>query len=71
MRPVVWIGPVFEPTGYADEVRGMVAALEARRIPVSLRSSTSDARGFRETLGADQLAALTRCIERPVPGPFI
>jgi glycosyltransferase involved in cell wall biosynthesis len=71
MRPVVWVGPVFEPTGYADEVRGMVAALEAGRIPVSLRSSTSDARGFRETLAADQLAALTRCIERPVPGPFI
>lgn len=71
MRPVVWVGPVFEPTGYADEVRGMVAALEASRIPVSLRSSTSDARGFRETLAADHLAALTRCIERPVPGPFI
>ncbi len=49
----------------------MVAALEASRIPVSLRSSTTDARGFRETLAADQLAALTRCIERPVPGPFI
>ena len=71
MRPVVWVGPVFEPTGYADEVRGMVAALEANRIPVSLRSSTTDARGFRETLAPDQLAALTRCIERPVPGPFI
>ncbi|QJR36436.1 glycosyltransferase [Gemmatimonas groenlandica] len=71
MRPVVWVGPVFEPTGYADEVRGMVAALEADRVPVSLRSSTSDARGFRETLSADHLAALTRCVERPVPGPFI
>ncbi|WP_310572154.1 glycosyltransferase [Gemmatimonas sp.] len=71
MRPVVWVGPVFEPTGYADEVRGMVAALEADRVPVSLRSSTSDARGFRETLSVDHLAALTRCIERPVPGPFV
>ena len=71
MRPVVWVGPVFEPTGYADEVRGMVAALEANRVPVSLRSSTTDSPGFRETLGADQLTALTRCIERPVPAPFI
>jgi len=71
MRPVVWVGPVFEPTGYADEVRGMVASLESQRLPISLRSSSLDSPGFRETLITDQLSALTRCIERPVPGPFI
>ncbi len=71
MRPVVWVGPVFEPTGYADEVRGMVAALDARRVPVCLRSSSTESVGFRETLTADHLASLTRCLERPVPGPFI
>ena len=71
MRPVVWVGPVFEPTGYADEVRGMVTALEAKRLPVSLRSSSVAASGFRETLAPDHLTALTRCIERPVPGSFI
>ena len=71
MRPVVWVGPVFEPTGYADEVRGMVASLDARQVPVCLRSSAKESVGFRETLTADHLASLTRCLERPVPGPFI
>ncbi len=71
MRPVVWVGPVFEPTGYADEVRGMVASLESQRFPISLRNSALESPGFRETLSADQLTALTRCIARPVPGPFV
>ncbi|MDQ8159144.1 MAG: glycosyltransferase [Gemmatimonadota bacterium] len=49
----------------------MVAAIEAMRVPVSLRSGSIESPGFRETLAPDHLATLTRCLQRPVPGPFI
>lgn len=71
MRPLVWCGPVFEPTGYADELRGMVMALDADRFPVCLRAGAKESRGFRETLPAEQLVALDRCLARPVTVPFV
>jgi len=70
-RPLVWCGLTFAPTGYADELRGMVAALEAVRQPVCLRTNAVDSPGFRDTLAADHRALLERSIARPINGPFL
>ncbi len=71
MRPLVWFGPVLEPTGYSDEVRGMSMALDTDGVPVCLRNSTPESPGFRESLDASQRTALQRCLTRPIEGPFI
>ena len=70
VRPLVWCGPVFEPTGYADELRGMVMALDAAGVPVCLRAGSRESRGFRETLPSNQLASLDRCLSRPAAAAF-
>jgi len=68
---LVWCGPAFDPTGYADEVRGMVAALEAARQPVCLRTNPVESLGFRDTLASDHRALLERSLARPIEGPFL
>lgn len=71
MRALVWCGPVFEPTGYADEVRGMVAALDPGRVPVCLSPPPQESSGFRDSLGAEHRALFERLVSRPIAPGFI
>ena len=68
---LVWVGPVFDPSGYADEGRGMLCALERSGVPVALRPVQRVSRGFREGLPDSERALLDRQIARPLPGQSI
>ncbi|MEO8271882.1 MAG: glycosyltransferase family 4 protein, partial [Aureliella sp.] len=72
MRSIVWCGPTFQPTGYADEVRGMALALhevgtDITLVPPALESSAN----FRNALDPAIRRVLERCVERPVTPGFI
>ena len=71
MRPLVWFGPVFEPTGYADEGRGMITALDAAGIPVCLSANPVESPGFRQTLTDHQRGVLERSSTRAPVGEFV
>ena len=71
MRPLVWFGPLFEPSGYADEGRGMVTALEAADIPVCLSANAVESAGFRQSLPHSQRETLARSAARVPVGEFI
>ncbi len=64
---LVWCGPVFDPSGYADEARGMLCALEASGVPVALRPLNRYVAGFREGLPRAERNALERQIARSLP----
>lgn len=70
-RSLVYCGTVFEPTGYADEVRGMVTALDALKQPVTLHTNPRESAGFRDTLDPHQRAVLERSLKRPISTGFI
>lgn len=70
-RSLVWCGPVFEPTGYADELRGMVEGLEAANTPVRLYSTSRESAGFRDTLPTGLRSTLERSLARPVSDSMI
>lgn len=72
MRSVVWCGPTFQPTGYADEVRGMALALhnagtEITLVPPALESSAT----FRNSLDPAIRRVLEQCVKRSVAPGFI
>ncbi len=64
---LVWCGPVFDPSGYADEGRGMLCALEQRGVPVTLRPLRRHVAGFREGLLGTERSMLDRQIARALP----
>lgn len=70
-RSLVWCGPVFEPTGYADEVRGMIEGLDALKTPVRLHPTNRESPGFRATLPPTVRATLERAIALPVSEPLV
>lgn len=61
---LVWCGPIFDPSGYADEGRGLVGALDALGVDVALRPVHRIAPGFREGLPAAERAMLDRQVAR-------
>jgi glycosyltransferase involved in cell wall biosynthesis len=72
-HPLIWHGSAFRPTGYADELRGMVIALERAGIPVILRDNPAERLpSFADTLVSSDAAMLQRAISRSNPGtPFV
>lgn len=68
---LVWVGPIYEATGYADEARGLLTALEAQRIPVALRAVRERRLpGFADQLPAPMRAALQAQEAREVQPAF-
>lgn len=67
----VWVGPVFEPTGYADEGRGLLVALETLGVPVALRAKAALDPGFRDHLPAAMRDVLDRQRARPFGSPYV
>jgi glycosyltransferase involved in cell wall biosynthesis len=61
------MGPIFDPTGYADEGRGLVCALDRVGVPVALRPPQRATRGFRETLHDAERSQLDRMLARALP----
>ncbi len=68
--PFVWCGPIYEPTGYADEARGLLRALDEAKVPVALRAVALERPGFRDALDPAHLQLFARqqavAIEPPV-----
>lgn len=72
MRSIVWCGPTYQPTGYADEVRGMVLALHEHKIDVTLVPPAVESAGaFRDGLDPATRRILDNAVERPVGPGFI
>lgn len=71
LLPLVWLSPVFDPTGYADEARGLVTAIDSAVNPVVLRRWRGDAPGFANTLPQSQRDQLMECLGRPLPNRFV
>ncbi|MEQ1693766.1 MAG: glycosyltransferase family 4 protein, partial [Gemmatimonas sp.] len=70
--PLVWCAPIYEATGYADEARGMVVALEAAGIPVVLRPvAERQIPEFHTQLSPSVAATLDRQAQRLVKPPFL
>jgi glycosyltransferase involved in cell wall biosynthesis len=71
--PLLWHGAVFKPTGYADELRGMVMALERAGVPVILRPDvTQISAKFVDSLSSGDRALLSQSVARHTPStPFM
>ena len=67
----VWSGPVYEPTGYADEGRGLLRAMDHLGVNVALRPLTAERSGFKESLAPEDLALFTRQEARQVYPDFV
>ena len=67
----VWIGPIFEPTGYADEGRGFLRALHRAGVPVSLRSRATEEAGYRDGMSAEDLTLFEAQRAAPIRPPFV
>lgn len=67
---IAWLGPVFDPTGYADEGRGILGALDRAKVPVALRPMERRSVGFREGLPDAERAMLDRLIAQPLPQSY-
>ena len=67
----VWVGPVFEPTGYADEGRGLLVALEELGVPVALRAKAALDPSFRDQLPVPMRDVLERQRARAVGAPYV
>lgn len=63
--PLAWYGPLLEPSGYADEGRALLLALERAGRPVAAREARSSPLQAQVT-GA-QLRAVRRACGRPLP----
>ncbi len=68
---LVWCAPIDEPTGYADEARGLLTALEAMRLPVALRQAGVRDAAFRASLSAPMQQALTAQQQRGLARPLV
>ncbi|WP_411280677.1 glycosyltransferase family 4 protein [Gemmatimonas sp.] len=68
---IVWLGPVFDPSGYADEARGILGALDGAKVPVAVRPMERVSVGFREGLPAAERAILDRLIAQPLPKSYV
>ena len=72
MLPLVWCAPIYEATGYADEARGLVVALEALGVPVILRPVLErQVPGFRDHLPSAMRDTLARQEQRKPTPPFL
>lgn len=69
--PFVWCGPIYEPTGYADEARGILRALHAARVPVALRPVHYERPGFRDALDPADLEIFVRQQRQAIAPPVI
>lgn len=67
----VWSGPVYEPTGYADEGRGLLRAMDQLGVNVALRPLTEERPGFKDSLSAEDLEIFTRQEARQVFPDFV
>jgi len=67
----VWSGPVYEPTGYADEGRGLLRAMDQLGVNVALRPLTEERPGFRDSLSAEDLEIFARQEARHVYPDFV
>ncbi|WP_373061806.1 glycosyltransferase [Gemmatimonas sp.] len=66
----VWSGPVYEPTGYADEGRGLLRAMDALGLNVALRPLTEERPGFKKLLSREDLETFARQEARQVHPDF-
>ncbi|NOZ28643.1 MAG: glycosyltransferase [Chloroflexi bacterium] len=48
--PVLWIAPVFDPSGYADEARNFIVHLQAQGVAIAARELGRHSSRFREQL---------------------
>ncbi len=67
----VWIGPIYEPTGYADEGRGLLFALEQAGVPIALRAKAALDADFAHGLPTPMREVLERQQSRALANPFV
>ena len=69
---LVWCAPIYEASGYADEARGLLTALELQHLPVVLRPVLErQIPGFREQLSPAVAAALSAQEQRAPTSPYL
>ena len=67
----VWTGPVYEPTGYADEGRGLLRAMDRLGVRVALRPATAERPGFKQLLSRKDLKVFAEQEARQVYPDFV
>ncbi|MBC7563831.1 MAG: glycosyltransferase [Gemmatimonadaceae bacterium] len=69
--PIAWFGSVYDPSGYANELRGFVLSLDDRATPMALRAGGHHSEKFRAAVGADARGRLDALLARPIARGFI
>jgi glycosyltransferase involved in cell wall biosynthesis len=60
--PISWVGPVYDPSGYAAEVREMTMALARQGVTPTLRAAANHSAAFRSTLSEVEKDQLDRLL---------
>jgi tetratricopeptide (TPR) repeat protein/glycosyltransferase involved in cell wall biosynthesis len=68
---VVWLGAIYDPSGYADEARNFVLNLQERGCDLAVRSIGRDSKEFRDRTDCQSRRALDSLLEKQVSPPFI
>jgi glycosyltransferase involved in cell wall biosynthesis len=72
--PLLWQGPIFNFSGYGDEARAMILAMQQRGYPVTVRPWDAEGSAFLEQFAQcapDQLRALHQATQQPLHLPFV
>lgn len=68
---LAWFGPVYDPSGYGNELRGFVLSLVDAGARHALRSAGHHSETFRAASSASTRATLDALLAQPVSGDFI
>jgi glycosyltransferase involved in cell wall biosynthesis len=69
--PLAWFGPVYDPSGYGNEARSFVLALDDQAMPPSLRAAGHHSAAFREAVDGKVRARLDAMLVRPIDDGFV
>jgi glycosyltransferase involved in cell wall biosynthesis len=68
---LAWFGPVYDPSGYGNEARSFVLALDEQAMPPSLRAAGHHSAAFREAVDGVARARLDEMLVRPIEPGFV
>jgi tetratricopeptide (TPR) repeat protein len=69
--PILWIAPIYDPSGYADEARHFIINLEKQGFPLAALSIARASESFRNQIDRATRENLDRLLAKKIAPPFL